>query len=175
MIKGKVQCLAERKNPWRTAGSAYIAREVQEVEDRFIKSPAMLYCTKCRVTEKVILQKQKPLNVLTGRVEDFTASLISSADFSGIYISDHFSHEEPVSRGSAVYPFESPETFYRSIHPWSLFSCSSFFSRIVLKGLIMPASPGSHPYQHSFRKDLPAPHRDLRRVEGKGFKCNPFF
>ena len=56
VVKGKVQCLAEKKEPVENCGFCIHSREFK-VLGRFITSPALLYCTKCRVTEKVDFAK----------------------------------------------------------------------------------------------------------------------
>ena len=56
VIKGRVQCLPDKKEPVENCGFCIHSREFK-VQDRFIKSPALLYCTKCRVTEKVDFTK----------------------------------------------------------------------------------------------------------------------
>ena len=56
VIKGKVQCLADKKEPVENCGFCVHSREFK-VQNRFITSPALVYCTKCRVTEKVDYNK----------------------------------------------------------------------------------------------------------------------
>jgi hypothetical protein len=56
VTKGRVQCLADKKEPVENCGFCVHCREVK-VKDRFITSPSMAYCTKCRVTEKVDFTK----------------------------------------------------------------------------------------------------------------------
>ncbi|HEX3001686.1 MAG TPA: hypothetical protein VHN82_04875 [Methanoregula sp.] len=51
-INGKVQCLAEKKEPLENCGFCIHCREFR-VGNRFVKSPSLAYCTKCRVTERV--------------------------------------------------------------------------------------------------------------------------
>ena len=49
------------------------------VGGKFVKSPSLAYCTKCRVTERVDYAKATAVNVLTGQGEGFHSitSLIS--------------------------------------------------------------------------------------------------
>ena len=56
VIKGKVQCLADKKEPVENCGFCVHSREFT-VKGRFITSPALAYCTKCRVTENVDFTK----------------------------------------------------------------------------------------------------------------------
>ncbi len=56
VMTGKVQCLAEKKEPVENCGFCIHSREFK-VQNRFIKSPALLYCTKSRITEKVDYSK----------------------------------------------------------------------------------------------------------------------
>jgi hypothetical protein len=56
VIKGKVQCLPEKKEPVENCGFCVHCREFR-VKDRFITSPSLAYCTKSRVTEKVDYSK----------------------------------------------------------------------------------------------------------------------
>jgi hypothetical protein len=50
--KGHVQCLPEKKEPLENCGFCIYCREFR-VSGRFVKSPSLAYCTKCRVTERV--------------------------------------------------------------------------------------------------------------------------
>ena len=56
VIKGKVQCLVDKKEPVENCGFCVHSREFK-VQNRLITSPALAYCTKCRVTEKVDYSK----------------------------------------------------------------------------------------------------------------------
>ena len=56
VVQGKVQCLSDKKEPVENCGFCVHSREFK-VQDRFITSPALAYCTKCRVTEKVDFTK----------------------------------------------------------------------------------------------------------------------
>ena len=50
--KGKVQCLPDKEQPLENCGFCIHSREFR-VRGTFVKSPALAYCTKCRVTERV--------------------------------------------------------------------------------------------------------------------------
>ncbi|MDD4136885.1 MAG: hypothetical protein PHT99_03200 [Methanoregula sp.] len=50
--KGKVQCLPDKEQPLENCGFCIHSREFR-VGGKFVKSPALAYCTKCRVTERV--------------------------------------------------------------------------------------------------------------------------
>jgi hypothetical protein len=54
--KGKVQCLSDKKEPVENCGFCIHCREFG-IGGRFVKSPSLAYCTKCRVTERVDLAK----------------------------------------------------------------------------------------------------------------------
>jgi hypothetical protein len=56
VIKGKVQCLQEKREPVENCSFCIHCREFK-VGERFIKSPSLAYCTKCRITERVDLTK----------------------------------------------------------------------------------------------------------------------
>ena len=52
VTKGKVQCLPEKKEPVENCSFCVHCREFR-IAGRFIKSPSLAYCTKCRITEHV--------------------------------------------------------------------------------------------------------------------------
>jgi len=54
--KGKVQCLPGKKEPVENCGFCIHCREFG-MGTRFVKSPSLAYCTKCRITEKVDLTR----------------------------------------------------------------------------------------------------------------------
>ena len=56
VIKGRVQCLSEKKEPVENCGFCVHCREFN-VQGRFVTSPSLAYCTKSRVTEKVDFTK----------------------------------------------------------------------------------------------------------------------
>jgi len=55
-IKGRVQCLPDKKEPLENCSFCVHCREFL-VGGEFKKSPSLAYCTKCRITEKVDLSK----------------------------------------------------------------------------------------------------------------------
>jgi hypothetical protein len=55
-VQGKVQCLEEKKEPVENCGFCIHCREFG-VGGKFVKSPSLAYCTKCRVTERVDFTK----------------------------------------------------------------------------------------------------------------------
>jgi hypothetical protein len=56
VVKGRVQCLPEKKEPVENCSFCVHCREF-DVGGRFVKSPSLAYCTKCRITERVDLTK----------------------------------------------------------------------------------------------------------------------
>jgi hypothetical protein len=56
VIKSRVQCLPEKKEPVENCGFCIHCREFG-IGGTFVKSPSLAYCTKCRVTERVDLTK----------------------------------------------------------------------------------------------------------------------
>ena len=55
-VQGKVQCLAEKKEPVENCGFCIHCREF-DTGGKFVKSPSLAYCTKSRVTERVDFTK----------------------------------------------------------------------------------------------------------------------
>jgi hypothetical protein len=55
-VKNRVQCLPEKKEPLENCGFCVHCREFL-VGGKWVTSPSLAYCTKCRVTEKVDLKK----------------------------------------------------------------------------------------------------------------------
>ncbi|MFY9800373.1 MAG: hypothetical protein WAK10_03915, partial [Methanoregula sp.] len=55
-VLGKVQCLAGKKEPVENCGFCIHCREFG-IGGKFVKSPSLAYCTKCRVTERVDFTK----------------------------------------------------------------------------------------------------------------------
>jgi hypothetical protein len=56
VIQGRVQCLPDKKEPAENCGFCIHCREFR-VGGKFVKSPSLAYCTKCRVTERVDFTK----------------------------------------------------------------------------------------------------------------------
>jgi hypothetical protein len=54
--RGKVQCLSDKKEPVENCGFCIHCREF-DIGGKFVKSPSLAYCSKCRVTERVDLAK----------------------------------------------------------------------------------------------------------------------
>jgi len=50
--QGKVPCLPDKKEPLENCGFCIHSREFR-VGAKWVKSPSLAYCTKCRVTERV--------------------------------------------------------------------------------------------------------------------------
>jgi len=55
-VKGRVQCLPEKKEPVENCGFCIHCREFG-IGGTFVKSPSLAYCTKCKVTGRVDLTK----------------------------------------------------------------------------------------------------------------------
>jgi hypothetical protein len=58
VANGKVQCLEAKKEPVENCSFCIHCREFL-IGDRFVKSPSLAYCTKCRITEPVDPSKAK--------------------------------------------------------------------------------------------------------------------
>jgi hypothetical protein len=56
VTKGTVQCLPGKREPTENCGFCIHCREFR-VGGRFVISPSLAYCTKCRVTERVDFAK----------------------------------------------------------------------------------------------------------------------
>ena len=56
VTNGEVQCLAGKKEPVGNCSFCVHCREFR-VGNRFLKSPSLAYCTKCRITERVDLAR----------------------------------------------------------------------------------------------------------------------
>jgi hypothetical protein len=76
--QGKVQCLPDKKEPLENCGFCIHCREFS-VGGKFIKSPSLAYCTKCRVTERVDYSKATAVKCADRQEEGFHSitSLIS--------------------------------------------------------------------------------------------------
>lgn len=75
---GKVQCLPEKKEPLENCGFCIHSREFR-VGGKFVKSPALAYCMKCRVTERVDYAKADAVKCADRQGEGFhsIANIIS--------------------------------------------------------------------------------------------------
>lgn len=70
VTKGHVQCLESKKEPVENCGFCIHCREF-EVSGRFVKSPSLAYCTKCRVTERVDFSKATAVRCADRQGEGF--------------------------------------------------------------------------------------------------------
>jgi hypothetical protein len=68
--KGKVQCLTEKKEPLENCGFCIHCREFL-VGGRWVTSPSLAYCTKCRVTERVDPTKAESVKCADRQGEGF--------------------------------------------------------------------------------------------------------
>ena len=67
---GRVQCLPEKKEPLENCGFCIHCREFR-VGGKFVKSPSLAYCTKCRVTERVDFKKADAVKCADRQGEGF--------------------------------------------------------------------------------------------------------
>jgi len=67
---GKVQCLPEKIEPVENCGFCIHCREFG-IGSRFVKSPSLAYCTKCRITEKVDLTRVTAVKCADRQSEGF--------------------------------------------------------------------------------------------------------
>jgi hypothetical protein len=67
---GRVQCLQEKKEPVENCSFCIHCREFS-VKGRFVKSPSLAYCTKCRTTERVDLSKAEAVKCADRQGEGF--------------------------------------------------------------------------------------------------------
>ena len=70
VTKGRVRCMPEKKEPVENCSFCIHCREF-EVGGRFVMSPSLAYCTKCRVTERVDLSKVTAVRCADRRNEGF--------------------------------------------------------------------------------------------------------
>jgi hypothetical protein len=77
-IKGRVQCLPEKKEPLEHCGLCIHCREFR-IAGTFVKSPSLAYCMKCRVTDKVDFTRAEAVKCADRQGEGFHSitSLIS--------------------------------------------------------------------------------------------------
>jgi hypothetical protein len=69
-VKGQVQCLPAKKEPLENCGFCIHCREFQ-VGERWVKSPSLAYCTKCRVTERVDFARAQAVRCADRQGEGF--------------------------------------------------------------------------------------------------------
>jgi len=76
--QGKVQCLPAKKEPIENCGFCIHCREFR-VDGRYVKSPSLAYCTKCRVAERVDFARADAVKCADRQGEGFHSitSLIS--------------------------------------------------------------------------------------------------
>ncbi len=67
---GRVQCLPDKREPVGNCSFCIHCREF-EIGGKFVKSPSLAYCTKCRVTEKVDLAKARAVKCADRQGEGF--------------------------------------------------------------------------------------------------------
>lgn len=70
VIKGHVQCLPGKKEPVGNCSFCIHCREFR-VNGRFVKSPSLAYCTKCRITERVDLSRAEEVRCADRQGEGF--------------------------------------------------------------------------------------------------------
>jgi hypothetical protein len=68
--KGKVQCLLDKEEPVDYCRLCIHAREFY-VQGRFVKSPSLAYCLKCRTTDDVDLKKVEAVTCADRQGEGF--------------------------------------------------------------------------------------------------------
>ncbi len=78
VIQGWVQCLPDKKEPTGNCGFCIHCREFR-IGGKFVKSPSLAYCTRCRVTEPVDITKADAVKCADRQGEGFhsIASIIS--------------------------------------------------------------------------------------------------
>jgi len=70
VVKGRVDCLPGKKEPVEHCGLCIYSREFR-VNEKQAKSPALAYCAKCRVTEKVDYSKATAVTCADRQREGF--------------------------------------------------------------------------------------------------------
>jgi hypothetical protein len=68
--KGKVDCLPDKKEPVEHCGLCIHCREMK-VKGKFVTSPSLAYCSRCRVTEKVDFAKVEAVKCADRQREGF--------------------------------------------------------------------------------------------------------
>jgi len=68
--KGNVQCLQEKKEPIENCSFCIHCREFL-VRGKFVKSPSLAYCTKCRITDMVDLSQAEAVKCADRQREGF--------------------------------------------------------------------------------------------------------
>jgi hypothetical protein len=67
---GRVQCLPGKKEPLENCGFCIHCREFR-VGGKFVKSPSLAYCSKCRITERVDYTKADAVRCADRQGEGF--------------------------------------------------------------------------------------------------------
>jgi hypothetical protein len=70
VTKGRVDCLPGKKEPVEHCGLCIHCREIK-VKGKFVTSPSLAYCSKCRVTERVDLTKVEAVKCADRQQEGF--------------------------------------------------------------------------------------------------------
>lgn len=70
VTSGKVQCLPHKTEPVENCGFCIHCREFR-VRGKFVKSPSLAYCMKCRVTERVDVAKADAVRCADRQGEGF--------------------------------------------------------------------------------------------------------
>lgn len=70
VVQGKVQCLETKSEPVENCGFCIHCREF-EVGGKFVKSPSLAYCMKCRITERVDYKKATAVKCADRQGEGF--------------------------------------------------------------------------------------------------------
>lgn len=68
--RGTVQCRPDKREPLENCGFCIYCREFR-VEGKFVKSPSLAYCTKCRITERVDYAKADAVTCADRQGEGF--------------------------------------------------------------------------------------------------------
>ena len=78
VVKGHVQCLQNKREPVGNCSFCIHCREFR-VKGRYVKSPSLAYCTRCRVTEKADLSQAEEVRCADRQGEGFhsVTSIIS--------------------------------------------------------------------------------------------------
>lgn len=70
VTRGNVQCLPEKKEPVENCSFCIHCREFL-VQGKYVKSPSLAYCTKCRITDRVDLSKAEAVKCADRQNEGF--------------------------------------------------------------------------------------------------------
>lgn len=70
VVKGRVDCLPDKKEPVEHCGLCIHCREMK-VQGKFVKSPSLAYCSKAMATEKVDFAKVEAVTCADRQREGF--------------------------------------------------------------------------------------------------------